>query len=236
MLLSDTPATPLADKAAGSLASRTVHGSMQQGVSTHQHPQSGTHEVSAHQHPESDPQGGFDRQAGADDDEDPPSPSPATSRHLPLSGSTLAAYDSPVSGISSGPLSAASQPPVSVAALHQSCVFPLRLGRGGNDRDAHWRVRSHRARVTREVVGYELFKAHFVRPFPSQYPITVSLGRNGPSRGLDGDNLQGSLKVVRDAVADFLQRDDSDPSIRWAYTQCRMPAWEVSIDITVDLP
>lgn len=38
-------------------------------------------------------------------------------------------------------------------------------------------------------------------------------------RRLDDDNLQGSLKPLRDAIADSLQLDDGDRRITWEYNQ-----------------
>lgn len=51
-------------------------------------------------------------------------------------------------------------------------------------------------------------------------PCTVTLTRIAP-RDLDGDNLQSSLKAIRDGVADFLKVDDRDSRVTWAYAQER---------------
>lgn len=51
-------------------------------------------------------------------------------------------------------------------------------------------------------------------------PLMVRLTRIAP-RGLDTDNLGSSLKAIRDGVADWLGRDDGDPTILWEYEQRR---------------
>lgn len=65
---------------------------------------------------------------------------------------------------------------------------------------------------------------------PKRFPCVVELVRFG--RRLDDDNLQRSLKHVRDGVADFLGMDDRDKRIMWKYDQqngtpgCRVTIWE----------
>lgn len=89
----------------------------------------------------------------------------------------------------------------------------LKLGRGQNDRE-HWQQRARRVKREKELVGWSL-KAQR----PPAGLVRVTLTRVKAGKGLDGDNLQGSLKAPRDAVADWLGRDDADPSIRWVYAQ-----------------
>jgi len=43
-------------------------------------------------------------------------------------------------------------------------------------------------------------------------------------RALDGDNLAGALKAVRDGVADALGIDDRNPRVTWLVDQRRGPA------------
>lgn len=40
-----------------------------------------------------------------------------------------------------------------------------------------------------------------------------------PGRELDGDNLRGGIKLLRDAVADWFGLDDSERCIEWEYSQ-----------------
>lgn len=105
---------------------------------------------------------------------------------------------------------------------------PLRTGRGLNGRE-HWRARARRVRVERHAVGWVL-AAH---TWPTGR-VRVLLTRVAPSSGLDGDNLQGALKAVRDQVAAWLGRDDADQSITWDYGQRRgaKGEWAVEIHVT----
>lgn len=48
--------------------------------------------------------------------------------------------------------------------------------------------------------------------------LVVRLTRVAP-RVLDGDNLQGALKAVRDGLALWLRVDDASPLVRWEYGQ-----------------
>ena len=60
-------------------------------------------------------------------------------------------------------------------------------------------------------------------------PCTVVLTRSAPSNGLDSDDLQGSLKGVRDQVAHWLGVDDRDSvQVHYTYAQVRGP-WAVHI-------
>lgn len=49
-------------------------------------------------------------------------------------------------------------------------------------------------------------------------PLTVTLVRLG-GRPLDGDNLAGAFKAVRDELAHLIGCDDADPRITWEYRQ-----------------
>lgn len=48
--------------------------------------------------------------------------------------------------------------------------------------------------------------------------LTITLTRIAP-RKLDGDNLQRSLKAIRDGVADVLRIDDGNERLGWRYEQ-----------------
>jgi len=60
--------------------------------------------------------------------------------------------------------------------------------------------------------------------------IDVWLVRIAP-RVLDDDNLRGALKGVRDAVADWLGRNDNDQHIHWRYAQLRGSKGEYAVTI-----
>ena len=105
-------------------------------------------------------------------------------------------------------------------------LVPIFTGRGLNDR-AHWRARAARVRDERFAVGLVLNTCHD-RPEGPCYVVTLT--RCAPSRGLDGDNLQGALKAVRDEVAAWLGLDDGSPLVTWEYAQ-RRGEWGVEIGI-----
>lgn len=56
---------------------------------------------------------------------------------------------------------------------------------------------------------------------PPPLPVVVTMTRLFKTKPLDGDNLQGALKAIRDAVAQWLGVDDSDARIEWVYRQER---------------
>lgn len=61
----------------------------------------------------------------------------------------------------------------------------------------------------------------------------VSLSRWSPGR-LDGDNLQASLKYVRDGIAYALGVDDGDESrIEWSYSQHRCRRGEQGVSVVI---
>ena len=100
----------------------------------------------------------------------------------------------------------------------------LRTVPGMNSRE-HYMSRFRRVRDEKERVGWEL-KRLLEKP---PVPCVVTLTRLAPSNGLDDDNLVGSLKSVRDAVADWIGVDDKDrATVRYEYAQQRGP-WAVGV-------
>jgi len=89
-------------------------------------------------------------------------------------------------------------------------TLPLRIVSTLNVRE-HWSKRHKRAQAHR--------KAALVVP-KAELPVTVKLTRIG-LKTLDGDNLQGGLKALRDGIADRLGVDDADPRVTWEYAQER---------------
>jgi len=104
--------------------------------------------------------------------------------------------------------------------------LPLRLGRGGNDREHH-QVRHKRVQSEKWSVGIVLNTCH---PRP-ELPCVIRLVRISPSPvPLDDDNLVGSLKGTRDAVAARLGVDDGRlDRVRFETGQER-GAWAVRIE------
>lgn len=103
-------------------------------------------------------------------------------------------------------------------------VVPLRTAPGLNVRE-HFRVRAKRVKKEREAVAWMLKNQQ--RP---PIPCSVLLTRVAPSRGLDDDNLAGSLKGVRDEIANWLGVDDAKRErVRYHYAQFKGP-WSVRIE------
>jgi hypothetical protein len=109
----------------------------------------------------------------------------------------------------------------------QRVLVPLHAGRGQNERE-HFMARARRVKGERDTTGWAL-RAHERRHRKPHLPCMVRLERQGPTPGLDDDNLVGSLKAVRDAVAEWIGVDDDDPRIHFEYTQARTTDWNVLV-------
>lgn len=90
-----------------------------------------------------------------------------------------------------------------------------------------------RAKLTRmhRDQAWKHMRQHGVPPadFP---PITVTITRHSAGE-LDGDNLQGGVKAVRDGIADWLGVPDNDPRVTWLYAQA--PAAPKQYAVVVDV-
>lgn len=109
-----------------------------------------------------------------------------------------------------------------------SVVLPLRT-LGPNGSHGHWRTLAARRKRER-MAGFA--GAALVAGVEPTLPCAVTLTRLSAGE-LDGDNLQGALKGVRDGVADRLGVDDRDPRVIWEYGQehCRRGEFGVRIEI-----
>lgn len=106
-------------------------------------------------------------------------------------------------------------------------TFPCLTVSALNARE-HWSVKAKRARQHRTAAFMALRCAALGHPLP----CTVTLTRIAP-RELDGDNLQGALKNVRDGAADWLKVDDRDPRVMWVYAQRKGKPKEYAVEVTV---
>lgn len=105
-------------------------------------------------------------------------------------------------------------------------TIPIRTVSALNSRE-HWRQRHRRVKAERYATFWVL--APIAKP--SNFPLTVRLTRVGPSNGLDeGDNLNSSMKGVRDQVAEWLGVNDRDPRVKWVYAQRREKQWAVTVE------
>lgn len=104
-------------------------------------------------------------------------------------------------------------------------TIPIRTVSALNARE-HWRARTRRVKAERTATYWTLAP----QPKPD-IPVTVLLTRVGPTNGLDeDDNLNGSMKGVRDQIADWLGINDRDPRVKWTYAQRREKQWGVEVE------
>jgi len=96
-----------------------------------------------------------------------------------------------------------------------STIIPVKIESSLNLRE-HWRVKANRNSSHRSAAWFAL-KAE-AKWRAEILPCTVTLTRIAP-RELDGDNLQGGFKSIRDGVADWLGVSDNDKRITWVYRQ-----------------
>lgn len=93
----------------------------------------------------------------------------------------------------------------------------------------HWRTRAARAKHQKETVGLVLH-ASVAHMMMAVAPLVVTMTRVSPGPGLDSDNMVGSQKHVRDAIAKVLGIDDKDERVDWRVQQKKGP-WAVEIHI-----
>jgi hypothetical protein len=97
-------------------------------------------------------------------------------------------------------------------------TLPLRTVAGLNARE-HWRARSRRVKAER--MAARTFTCSTLRGESAPLPCIVTMTRVSAGE-LDGDNLQGAFKAVRDGIADALGVDDRDKRVEWRYEQRRV--------------
>jgi hypothetical protein len=109
----------------------------------------------------------------------------------------------------------------------QACFVPVKTVSEANSHE-HWRKRQRRAKAQRAAAA--LCASYLQRPSGQ---LVVSMCRYG-KRKLDSDNLHGSLKHVRDGIADWLGVDDGDESlVRWECYQ-KSPCKELGVMVVVE--
>jgi len=95
--------------------------------------------------------------------------------------------------------------------------IPAKLVSEANQR-GHWRRKYQRGKQQKDAVVCAWLAAG--RPTMAP-PVRVLITRIGP-KTMDSDNLAGSAKAVRDAIAEkVLRTDDGSPLILWEYAQRR---------------
>jgi hypothetical protein len=102
-------------------------------------------------------------------------------------------------------------------------TFPIRMDSMLNLR-LHWASKHKKVKALRD--------AAIVVPRGLPLPCRVIITRIAP-RELDGDNLQGAAKGLRDGIADRLGVDDRDPRVSWLYAQERGKPREYAVRISI---
>lgn len=114
-------------------------------------------------------------------------------------------------------------PPEKISKL--TIEWPMLLPSMSNAR-LHWTAKARKTKAQRVTCGLAL-RANGVgwrlEPIAPGGHMVVWLDRQAPQR-LDGDNLQGAFKAIRDEVAAFFGVPDNHPSLSWCYRQTKGPA------------
>lgn len=109
--------------------------------------------------------------------------------------------------------------------------LPLRTKSENNARE-HWRARHGRRAQQRKAVTQHC--AALEGAFDLTSDLEVTFTRIAP-RKLDDDNLAGSMKALRDAVAVLLGRDDAPGcGIEWRYAQEKGAKGEYAVRVEVE--
>lgn len=115
--------------------------------------------------------------------------------------------------------------------LSRKYHIPIRLPSLSNCRMT-WRALARVKRDQRIATIYALIESPTIprrHVYALKPPFVVTITRIGP-RKLDGDNLQGACKYVRDTIADVLGLDDGSPLYTWLYEQ-RQGDYGVDVEI-----
>jgi hypothetical protein len=114
--------------------------------------------------------------------------------------------------------------------------IPIKVVPGDNERDAHWRGRAERVASNRDATAmcWRDAKNRGIGLIP-ELPIVVTMTRIAPSR-LDGDdNLNASMKAVRDQIAAELKlKSDRVPGVEWRYSQHRRGVRDYAVHVRVE--
>lgn len=106
--------------------------------------------------------------------------------------------------------------------------LPIKTTSGLNDR-VHW---AQRARSTKRARDTACILIRASSPeFTKRAVVTLTRYSAGT---LDDDNLRGSLKGVRDGVADALGVKDNDKRVKWRYAQAKCKRGAYAVRVTME--
>ena len=113
-----------------------------------------------------------------------------------------------------------------------SFELPIHIVSEANKRE-HWAVKAKRVKEQRGLVAAKV-KSEGGDTLESHPWLRVILTRIAP-RMLDGDNLQGAMKAMRDGIADVIcvNKNDRDTRITWGYRQEKRKPKEYAIKVEI---
>lgn len=96
----------------------------------------------------------------------------------------------------------------------------------------HWAKKAKRVRQQREAAFWAAMIARRKSPIPAS--MVIVLVRVAP-RPLDGDNLQASMKAIRDGIAEGLDlRGDRESAVlNWLYEQRKGGVGEYKVEVRI---
>lgn len=106
-------------------------------------------------------------------------------------------------------------------------TLPIKTISENNMREHH--MARHRRRQMQRGTVHLVLPMH-IRAWRPVGPFAITLVRIA-GRKLDGDNLQGAMKAVRDQVADELGIDDGDEAHEWLYEQRKPRPREIGLQV-----
>lgn len=93
-------------------------------------------------------------------------------------------------------------------------ALPIKTVSEANQRE-HW-AKKHKRKVAQQAIAVPIFRSAIKHPIT--LPLTVTFVRVSCNK-MDSDNLAGSCKHVRDALARILGIDDGDELLTFVYQQ-----------------
>jgi len=112
--------------------------------------------------------------------------------------------------------------------------IPIKTVSEANSRSC-WQARMRRTKkaraAARVICASEINRSY---PFPGRFNYeakrVITLTRIGKRR-MDTDNLTGSMKAIRDGIADALEINDGDWRLEWSYAQEIGKRYSVKVEI-----
>jgi len=121
---------------------------------------------------------------------------------------------------------------------HLEVVLPVKVVSEANQsKYEHWGTKARRVRSQRGIVKIGLYNfQQSLRAHKGAFKVTLMRIAPSPQgQTLDGDNLQRSMKAVRDQVAEACGVDDRAERIRFEYGQRKGESKQYAVEIGIAL-